>query len=132
MICGMLQVLTSVLSNELFKSAAVSEWDIVNWFKTVADMGSIDHARRAANILTRGTRLIPSDPEEGLKYYLQVAAGGMLTQSCSLYCDARHSPPAASFFYQACSQYLLQRIVIYVASSEVHPPHPPANYTAAL
>ena len=70
-----------MLSNELFKAASVSEWDIVHWFKTVADMGSIDAARRAATILTRGTRLIPSDPEEGLKYYLQAAAGGVLASS---------------------------------------------------
>lgn len=61
-------------------AAKVSEWDYVHWFKTVADMGSIDYARRAAAILTRGTRHIPSDPEEGLKYYLQAAAGGALSR----------------------------------------------------
>ena len=84
-----MQVTTVVLSNELFKSAAASEWDIVHLFKTVADMGSIDHARRAASILTRGTHLIPSDPEEGLKYYAQAAAGGMFSMQ-PLCCGLQH------------------------------------------
>jgi hypothetical protein len=94
------QVITSVLSNELFKAASFSEWDLVHLFKTVADMGSIDHARRAAAILTRGTRLIPSDPKEGLKYYLQAAAGGALQyefihvfnfSGCKAYCKESSS-----------------------------------------
>lgn len=70
------QVLIPVLSNDHFATQSVSDWDLVHFFQAVADMGSVDYARHTGTFLTQGSRSVPKDPSEGMKYFLQAAEAG--------------------------------------------------------
>jgi TPR repeat protein len=94
-----LQVFAVALSNEQYSGASVSEWDVVHWFKAVADMGNSDYARRIGSILLRGTRSMPSQPQEGLKYLLQAAAFGAAPLSCQ---HATARPPQTPCSFKRC------------------------------
>eukprot|EP00892_Ulva_mutabilis_P008243 jgi/Ulvmu1/5791/UM025_0045.1 len=69
-------VMIQVLSNDHFAAQSVSDWDLVHFFQAVADMGSVDHARHTGTFLTQGSRSVPRDPSEGMKYLLQAADAG--------------------------------------------------------
>lgn len=93
------QVMIPVLSNDHFASQSVSDWDLVHFFQAVADMGSVDYARHTGTFLTQGSRNVPKDPSEGMKYFLQAAEAGLpLCLAMRYYHHTRSlpSPPLGS------------------------------------
>ena len=62
-------------------------------------MGSVDYARHTGTFLTQGSRNVPKDPSEGMKYFLQAAEAGLpLCLAMRYYHHTRSlpSPPLGS------------------------------------